>query len=87
MFYVCRVLTKLYFIMDNVFKYMNGFVKGLTGFIMTILGLAIVATFLFGADGFMGLDVIGNILGVINGLADAGLVGLIGICIVWNLIS
>ncbi|MDC0204372.1 hypothetical protein OAJ65_01090 [Flavobacteriales bacterium] len=66
---------------------MNGFVKGLTGFIMTILGLAIVATFLFGADGFMGLDVIGNILGVINGLADAGLVGLIGICIVWNLIS
>tara|TARA_B110000014_G_C19843479_1_gene437249 strand:- start:203 stop:424 length:222 start_codon:yes stop_codon:yes gene_type:complete len=73
--------------MDNVFKYMNGFVKGLTGFIMTILGLAIVATFLFGADGFMGLDVIGNILGVINGLADAGLVGLIGICIVWNLIS
>ena len=73
--------------MDNVFKYMNGFVKGLTGFIMTILGLAIVATFLFGADGFMGLDVISNILGVINGLADAGLVGLIGICIVWNLIS
>tara|TARA_B100000809_G_C14640286_1_gene351982 strand:- start:135 stop:356 length:222 start_codon:yes stop_codon:yes gene_type:complete len=73
--------------MDNVFKYMNGFVKGLTGFIMTILGLAIVATFLFGVDGFMGLDVIGNILGVINGLADAGLVGLIGICIVWNLIS
>ena len=73
--------------MDSVFKYMNGFVKGLTGFIMTILGLAIVATFLFGADGFMGLDVIGNILGVINGLADAGLVGLIGICIVWNLIS
>ena len=73
--------------MDNVFKYMNGFVKGLTGFIMTILGLAIVATFLFGADGFMGLDVIGNILGVINGLAEAGLVGLIGICIVWNLIS
>ena len=73
--------------MDNVFKYMNGFVKGLTGFIMTILGLAIVATFLFGVDGFMGLDVIGNILGVINGLADAGLVGLFGICIVWNLIS
>ena len=73
--------------MDNVFKYMNGFVKGLTGFIMTILGLAIVATFLFGADGFMGLDVIGNIVGVINGLAAEGFVGLIGILIVWSLIS
>ncbi len=81
------VLTKLYFIMDNVFKYMNGFFKGLTGLIMTVLGLAIVTTFLFGADGFMGLDVIGNIVGVINGLAAEGFVGLIGILIVWSLIS
>ena len=54
---------------------------------MTVLGLAITVTFLFGADGFMGLDVIGNIVGVINGLAAEGFVGLIGILIVWNLIS
>ena len=48
--------------MDAVFKYMNGFFKGLMGLIMTVLGLAITVTFLFGADGFMGLDVIGNIV-------------------------
>ncbi|MDP7568080.1 MAG: hypothetical protein QF383_06785 [Flavobacteriales bacterium] len=54
---------------------------------MTVLGLAITVTFLFGADGFMGLDVIGNIVGVINGLAAEGFVGLIGILIVWSLIS
>ena len=81
------VLTKNFLIMDNVFKYMNGFFKGLMGLIMTVLGLAIVTTFLFGADGFMGLDVIGNIVGVINGLAAEGFVGLIGILIVWSLIS
>ncbi len=84
---LASVLTKLIYIMDNVFKYMNGFFKGLTGLIMTVLGLAITVTFLFGADGFMGLDVIGNIVGVINGLAAEGFVGLIGILIVWNLIS
>ena len=66
---------------------MYGFFKGLTGLIMTVLGLAIVSTFLFGVDGFMGLDVIGNIVGVINGLAAEGFVGLIGILIVWSLIS
>ena len=73
--------------MDKVFKYFNDFFKGLTGLIMTVLGLAIAATFLFGADGFMGMDVIGNIVGVINGLAAEGFVGLIGILIVWSLIS
>ena len=73
--------------MDNVFKYMNGFFKGLMGLIMTVLGLAITVTFLFGADGFLGLDVIGNIVGVINGLAAEGFVGLIGILIVWRLIE
>ena len=68
---------------------MNGFFKGLTGLIMTILGLAITVTFLYGqgemAD--MGMDVISNITGVINGLAEMGFVGLIMILIVWNLIT
>jgi len=76
--------------MENVFKYFNGFFKGLTGLIMTILGLAIVATLLYGQEALatdLGIDVITNIVGVINGLATQGFVGLIGILIVWNLIS
>jgi len=83
------VLTKLYFIMDNVFKYMNGFFKGLMGLIMTLLGLAIAVTFLYGQAEManLGMDVITNITGVISGLADLGFVGLIMILIVWNLIE
>ena len=73
--------------MDNVFKYFNGFFKGLTGLVMTILGLAIAVSFLMGTDGFFGYDVIGTITGIIGGLAKQGLVGLIGILIIWNLIS
>jgi len=73
--------------MDNVFKYFNGFFKGLTGLVMTILGLAIAVSFLMGTDGFFGYDVIAQITGIIGGLAKQGLVGLIGILIIWNLIS
>jgi hypothetical protein len=76
--------------MDGVFKYMNGFFKGLTGLIMTILGLGIAATFLYGQEALMtdmNIDVISNIVGVIKGLAGQGFVGLIGILIVWNLIT
>ena len=79
--------------MDKVFKYCIDFAKGLTGVIMGLLTLGIVATFLFGADGFFGLDVVGNIGEVLKGLTsqDAGLgggaLGLIGLLIVWSLVS
>jgi hypothetical protein len=83
--------------MDKVFKYFNDFTKGLTGLIMGLLTLGIVATFLFGGDGFFGLDVVGNIAGVLDTLttqtaadgttAGGGVIGLIGLLIVWNLIS
>ena len=76
--------------MERVFKFMNEFFKGLTGLIMTILGLGIAATFLYGQEPLMDdmkIDVITNIVGVIKGLAAEGFVGLIGILIVWNLIS
>tara|TARA_B110000240_G_C13145022_1_gene302753 strand:+ start:164 stop:400 length:237 start_codon:yes stop_codon:yes gene_type:complete len=76
--------------MDKVFKYFNDFFKGLTGLIMTILGLGIAATFLYGQGAIandLNIDVISNITGVIKGLAAQGFVGLIAILIVWNLIS
>lgn len=82
--------------MENVFKYFNAFVKGLTGLIMGLLTLGIVATFLFGAkDGFFGLDVVDNINSVLTtlttqgegGVGQGGVLGLIGLLIVWSLIS
>lgn len=74
--------------MDNVFKFMNNFVSGLTGVIMGLLTLGIVATFLFGTTGFFNLDVVGNIETVLDRLTDGGnVLGLIGLLIVWSLIS
>ena len=74
--------------MDNVFKYVNGFVAGLTGLIMGLLTLGIVATLLFGTDGFFNLDVVANIKAVLVSVTEGGnVLGLIGLLIVWSLIS
>jgi len=74
--------------MDKVFKYFNDFVKGLTGLIMGLLTLGIVATFLFGGEGFFGLDVVQNITDVLTTVTSGGnVLGLIGLLIVWSLIS
>ncbi|MBT4478713.1 MAG: hypothetical protein HN702_04040 [Flavobacteriales bacterium] len=73
--------------MDKVFKYFNDFFKGLVGLIMGLLALSIVADFLFGPGSIEGINVIENITGVISGFAGDGVIGLIGLLIVWNLIS
>jgi hypothetical protein len=77
--------------MDKVFKYFNDFFKGLIGLIMTLLALGIVTDFLFG-PGSIGKDgnsinVIDNITKVVDGFAGGGFVGLLGLLIVWALIS
>ena len=77
--------------MDKVFKYFNDFVKGLTGLIMGLLTLGIVATFLFGS-GFFGLDVVANIDSVLDIFNYSKwrkwwCFRLIGLLIVWSLIS
>ena len=73
--------------MDGVFKYMNGFFKGLSGLIMTVLGLGVAVEILFGNGAMMGVSVIENVMGVINDLGSAGFAGLVGLCVLWNLLT
>ena len=73
--------------MDGVFKYMNGFFKGLSGLIMTILGLGVAVEILYGGGALMGISVIDNVMAVINGLGGAGFAGLVGLCVLWNLLT
>ena len=54
---------------------------------MGLLALSIVADFLFGPGAIDGINVIENITGVVSGFAGGGVIGLIGLLIVWNLIS
>ncbi|MBR76375.1 MAG: hypothetical protein CMD36_00430 [Flavobacteriales bacterium] len=73
--------------MDNVFKFLNGFFKGLSGLIMTVLGLGVATEILFGPASFFGIAVIDNVMGVINGLGSAGFAGLLGVCVLFNLLT
>ena len=73
--------------MEGVFKYMNGFFKGLTGLIMTVLGLGIAVEILYGGGALMGISVIGNIMAVFNFLGSAGFAGLGGLVILFNLLT
>ena len=73
--------------MDNVFKYFNGFFKGLTGLIMTVLGLGVAVEILFGAGAMGGLNVIANVQGLIDGFATGGFAGLVALCVLFSLLS
>jgi len=73
--------------MDKVFKYFNDFFKGLVGLIMGLLALSIVSDFLFGPGSIDGINVIQHITDVVGGFAGNGIIGLIGLLIVWSLIS
>ncbi len=73
--------------MENVFKYFNGFFKGLTGLIMTVLGLGVAAEILFGSGAIFGMTVIDNVMNVIGELGSAGFGGLVGLCVLFALLT
>ena len=74
--------------MDNVFKYFNGFFKGLTGLIMTVLGLGVAVEVLFGKGAMGGsMQIIDNIQELVTGFAGGGFAGLVALCVLFSLLS
>ena len=64
--------------MGNVLDMVKQLVKDLTDVLMSVLALGIVGALAFGDVG-MGIDVIGNVMGLIEQLASMGVVGLIAV--------
>ncbi len=63
-------------------------VAAATGIAISLISLAIVLQVVFGGTvPFLGGDVIGTIVGIVQQLGDAGLVGLIAAGILWRLLS
>ena len=52
---------------------------------MTVLGLGVAAP--FGGGLMFGLTVIDNVMAVINGLGGAGFAGLVGLCVLFSLLT
>ena len=49
--------------------------------------LGVIIEILFGPGAMMGISVIDNVMGVINGLGSAGFAGLLAVCVLWNLLT
>ena len=62
--------------MDNVIKYVTGFIGGLGTILMAVLPVTILWQILTGGSVF-GMDVIANLSALVDGLGNGGFVGLI----------
>jgi len=67
--------------MDSIMKYVSGFFSGLLGIMMAIFPVTILWQVLTGTNVF-GMDVIGNLTALIQGLGNGGFVGLIVLVII-----
>ena len=66
---------------SKVFDNVSGFAKKLTELLLTVLSLGVVAQVLYG-NAIFGMDVIGNVVGIIESLGNGGVVGIIAIVVV-----
>ena len=64
--------------MEKVMSYLKEFFGGLVGIMMAIVPVTILWQLLTGGLVF-NMDVIGNFMGMLNGIAGAGFVGLIAL--------
>ena len=62
--------------MENVFKMVNGFVKGLSGVFMGLIPLAILWFVLTGTS-VLGFDIVGNMTALVDMLVNGGFIGLV----------
>ena len=69
--------------MENVFKMVNGFVKGLSGVFMGLIPLAILWLVLTGTS-VLGFDVVANMTTLVDMLVNGGFIGLVVLVILMS---
>lgn len=85
---MAAVVNQNPYTMDNVFKFMGGFFKGLTQLLISFAALAVLAEVVFGASMFPGMSsVVTNITDLISQLGEGGFVGLIALLILWSILD
>ena len=68
--------------MDSIMKQVGDLIAGLTGLVVSLIGLGVATEIVFG--GAMGLSVIGNITSIVDSLSGGGFVGLVVLLILWG---
>ena len=65
-----------------------GWIRSLTEMGLAIIALGVVLQIIFGAAvPFLGLDVVGSVVGLVKQLGSEGLVGLVAIWVLWGIYS
>jgi len=72
--------------MENVFEKIKGFFKGITELMFAFLTVGILVQVLFGSPIF-GMDVVGNVVGLIESLGSSGFVGLLAVVALVSLLN
>ena len=72
--------------MENALGMIKDLVKSLTSILVAVIGLGVVAGVVFGDTWFFG-DVLDNLVALIQGLGEAGLVGLLAAAILIGLLK
>ncbi len=72
--------------MENVFEKIKVFISGLTDQLFAFLTIGILVQVLFGGAVF-GMDVVGNVVGLIESLGSSGFVGLLAVVALVSLIN
>ena len=66
----------------------TGWIKSLTEAGLALIALGVVLQILFGAAvPFIGLDIVGSVVGLVKSLGSEGLVGLVAIWVLWGIYS
>jgi len=66
----------------------SGWIKQLTSVGLGLIALGVVLQILFGAVvPFLGIDVMGSVVGLVKSLGSEGLVGLVAIWVLWGIYS
>jgi len=66
----------------------TGWIKSLTETGLALIALGVVLQILFGAAvPFIGLDVVGSVVGIVKSLGSEGLVGLVAVWVLYSIYS
>ena len=70
----------------SIFGTIGDVISGLAGVLGGLVAVGVLSQVVFGS-GWLGIDVIGNITGIVNGFLGAGLTGLVTLVVLvglWN---
>ena len=72
--------------MKNTMAMIMEAVRGLKEVLLHIIGLGVLVQLIF-VGGFLGMDIVGNLIGLVNLISEAGFAGFISLLVVLGLLN